>query len=113
MPRQVIHLKHETWCTDHSSWDGDPLCSSSLIQFGPQSTEATADRNDRAGYLFLMQQSDEAPEVSLFFPTTPHTHDSTLTIDAIRQLLAALDHDADDTIAALRRALTLHDQESA
>jgi hypothetical protein len=111
MPRQVI--EHEPWCTDHSDEMDEPLCASGFIQFGPPSTEEGHKPDDRAGYLYLMQYGTESAEVNLFYPTASGTFDSTLSIGGIRQLLAALDHDAADTIAALRRALTLHDQESA
>lgn len=109
MPRTII--EHEPWCTDHNDEVNPPLCVSGFLEFGPPSVSEHAEHGERVGYLYLLQQGEDAAEVNIFFPTEPYGVDAMFGIGVLRKLVTALESDAEGTTAALRAALDMHDRE--
>lgn len=111
MPRTIV--QHETWCHQHDDEFDGGLCASRFYEFGPPDESATAEPDERVGYMYLARVGAENADVNIFFPTSARGSDAIFGVGVLRQLVAALDADPTGTHAALRDILAIHDQEAS
>lgn len=108
MPRMVI--EHEPWCQVHDDGIGQELCASQCYDFGPPDKD---DPDKCEGYIYVARaEEDDATQAVIYFPTTPHVTDSTLSVGVVRQIAAAIEHDPQQFLNALRELIRDLDKEA-